>query len=552
MRNKLIIGSGLAFILLLYIPFFIFGENSYLGSPADYLDSNTVWLKILSESGLSFSANETLLPNIENQYRVSYGNELDFIYLLFNIFTPFYALVINSLLICITGYLSLLTLGKYICSNINILFLTLVSITFALLNFWQFGGISTAGAPLIVIIFLKLLQGQRVHVLYYIFAAFYIFYSTFIVYGMFLIFLLLIGTLYYSIIKKKLNVSAFAFLFLLGAGYLVTNYRFILETLHPTFVSNRNIGIAGELIWETGLKTVFERFWTENGSHAPARHQYIIISFFIYIFISFFVPVKNIRKVILIFCLIVFTCIFSYFNINMIPEIVKALKLDFLFGLTLYRFYFFNGLLWYIILIFILEDVSKMNRKPINIATIFFILINLYTVLRINIPYQNIRHSFREYYFSFKDYYMHEEFEKISKLLPKDKTRYRIISYGFDPAAAQYHGFYTADGYFPYYEKSYKKKFRSLILPILSKNLDLMGKYDGYMSQNFIFTDGFTIGEQVLQKYSKAPKELEIDQEVADDLKIEYVFSAIPLTNLKLHKEIPSTYWKRIYIYKFK
>jgi len=553
MRNKLIIGGGLALIFVLYIPFFIFGENSYLGSPADYLDSNTVWLKILSESGLTFSSNGTPLPNIENQYRVSYGNELDFIYILFNIFSPFYALVINSLLICITGYWSLMRLGKYIAPKIDTLLLALISLTFALLNFWQFGGISTAGAPLIVLIFLKLLRRQRVHLLYYAFTAFYILYSSFIVYGMFLIFLLLICALYSSIIKKKIEVSAFVFVFLLGAGYLVTNYRFILETLQPTFVSNRNIGIAGELIWDIGLKTVFERFWTENGSHAPARHQLMIISFFIYCLISFFLPLKNIRKVILLFCLIVFTCIFSYFNINMIPEIIKALKLDFLYGLTLYRFYFFNGLVWYIIMIFILEDFSKMDKKPITIVAALIIFANLYTVLRINIPYQNIRHSFREHYFSFKDYYMNEEFEKISKLLPKDKSKYRIISYGFDPAAAQYHGFYTADGYFPYYEKSYKKKFRSLISPILSKNPDLMGKYDGYMSQNFVFVDNFVIGQQILQKYSKQPKELMIDKNAAEELSVDYIISSIPLTNdyLVLENSISSKYWGRIYIYNF-
>lgn len=554
MRNKLIFGGGMVLILILYIPFFIFGENSYLGSPADYLDSNTVWLKILSESGMSFSSNGTPLPNIENQYRVSYGNELDFIYLLFKILTPFYALVINSLIICITGYFSLFTLGKYIAPKIDTLFLVLISITFSVLNFWQFGGISTAGAPLIVLIFLKLLCRQRVHFLYYAFATFYILYSSFIVYGMFLIFLLVICALYSSIIKKKIEVSAFVFVFLLGAGYLVTNYRFILETLHPSFVSNRNIGIAGEMIWDTGVKTVFERFWTENGSHAPARHQFMIFSFFIYCLVSFFLPLKNIRKVILLFCLILFTCIFSYFNINMIPEIIKALKLDFLYGLTLYRFYFFNGLLWYIIMIFILEDFSRINKKPLTIVTTLFIFVNLYTVLRINISYQNIRHSFREYYFSFKDYYMHEEFEKISKLLPEDKTRYRVISYGFDPAAAQYHGYYTADGYFPYYEKSYKQKFRKLITPILNKNTDLQIKYDAYMSQNFVFTDGFRIGEQVLQKYSKKPKELEIDKAAADDLEIKYILSTIPLTNsyLELHNEISSKYWKKIYIYNFK
>lgn len=548
----MIIGGGIIFIIILYIPFFIFGENSYLGSPADYLDSNAVWLKILSESGLSFSANSTPLPNIENQFRVSYGNEFDFIYFLYKILSPFYALVVNSLLISLTGYISLLILGKYLCPKIDIILLVIVSLTFALLNFWQFGGISTAAAPIIVLILLKLLRYQRIHFFYYLFAAFYILYSNFIVYGMFLIFLLGIFTIYYSIAIKKINRSAFLFLVLLVIGYLITNYRFIMETVNPTFVSNRNIGIAGELIWKRGLETVITRFWTENGSHAPSRHQFIIASFFIYCITSFFIPLKNIKKTAALFCLIIFTCFFSYFNINMFPGLIKALKLDFLFGLTLYRFYFFNGLLWYIILIFILEDLSIIDKKNISITAALFLLVNFYTVLRINIPYQNIRHSFREYYFSFKDYYMIKEFKEISKLLPEDKSKYRVINYGFDPAAAQYHGFYTADGYFPYYEKSYKNKFRKLITPILNKNSELQIKYDSYMGQNFIFTDNFVIGQQILQKYSKEPKELPIDKDAITELHINYIFSTIPLTNMYLtqYKIIYSKYWQHIYIYK--
>lgn len=548
----MIIGSGMIFIIVLYFPFFIFGENSYLGYPADYLDSNSVWMKILSESGLSFSANSTPLPNIENQFRVSYGNELDFIYLLYKILTPFYALVVNSLLISLTGYVSLLSLGKYLCPKINTILLVIVSLTFALLNFWQFGGISTAATPIIILILLKLLRYQRIHFFYYVFAVFYILYSSFIVYGMFLIFLLGIFTIYYSVTNKKINKSAFAFLCLLVMGYLITNYRFIMETVNPTFVSNRNIGIAGELIWKTGLETVFTRFWTENSDHAPARHQFIVASFFIYCISSFFIPLKNIKKTVAIFCLIIFTCFFSYFNINLFPGLIKALKLDFMFGLTLYRFYFFNGLLWYIILIFILEDLSSMDKKAITITAVLFLFVNFYTVLRINVPYQNIRHSFREYYFSFKDYYMIEEFKEISKLLPEDKSKYRVISYGFDPAAAQYHGFYTADGYFPYYEKSYKNKFRKLITPILNRNPELRIKYDSYMGQNFVFTDNFVIGQQVLQKYSKEPKELLIDKDAITELHINYIFSTIPLTNVYLtpYKVIHSKYWQYVYIYK--
>lgn len=551
-KNIFFIG-GLLTIIILYLPFFFFGENSYLGSSMDYLDSNVVWMKILSESGQSFSPNATLLPNIEHQFRVSYGNELDFIYLLFNIFTPFFALVINSLLIAITGYFSLFKLGEYITPTINKICLFLICLTFALLNFWQFGGISTAGCPLIILVFLKLIKKEKISYLLILFVGFYIFYSNFIVYGMFLVFLLSVAVLYFAIKTRNLNRRAILMICLIFIGYLITNYRFLAETIRPTFISNRNIGIAGEIDWHTGFSIVWERFWTENAVHSPAMHQLMIITFIGYFIFGLFRKLVNYKTVLILFVFITFNVFFSYFNVNVFPGLFKALKLDFVFGLTLYRFYFFNGLLWYIILILIVADLNKIiKRKDVQLVIIIPLLLNLYLVTRINIPYQNIRHTFREYYFSYSDYYMIKEFQLIDSLMPKDKSKYKVISYGFDPAAAQYNGYYTADGYFPYYEKSYKQKFRKLITPILNNNIELRGKYDSYMSQNFVFVDNFDIGQQILQKYSKQPKELMIDKYVAQELNIDYVFSSIPLTNdyLVLENSIRSKYWEKIYVYK--
>lgn len=544
--------SGLIFLSVLYIPFFIFGENSYPGSPADYLDSNTVWLKILSESGLSFAPNNAPLPNIQDQLRVSYGNEIDFIYLLFKIFTPFYALILNSLLISFTAYISLYQLAKYITPKVSSVFTTIVCLNFAVLNHWQFGGVSIAGSPLIILICLKLVHNEKISFRYYIFTFFYIVYSSFIIYGMFLIFMISVTALTYFISRKTFSYKLLIYLSAIIAAYLLTNYRFVLEIMHPSFVSTRPIGMAPGIDYNLAPQILWERFFKGHDSHAVSRHRFILILFVVYAFAGIFTKLKNLKKCLWLFSLIIFFVIISYFNFNLFPGVVKKLHLDFIYGLTLYRFFFYNGVLWFIIFLLILEDAGRLKYSEIFISLMtVFCVVNFYTVLRINIPYQNIRHSFRAYYYSFKDYYMTNEFREIQKFLPLDKSSYRVISYGFDPAAAQYNGFYTADGYFNFYAKSQKEKFSKLISPILESNPELKQKHDVWMNQNFVFTDHFKIGEQILQKYSKKPRLFPVDYKALKELKIKYVFSSIPLQDyyLKEIREVRSKYWSKIYIY---
>lgn len=543
---------GFIIIISLYLPFFIFGENSYLGSPADYLDSNAVWLKILSESGLSFAPNNTPLPNIENQFRVSYGNELDFIYLLFKIFTPYYALVINSLIISLTAFISLSVLAKNITPQINKILLLIISLTFALLNHWQFGGISIVGSPIIILVCILLVQKQKVPLSFYIFSLFFLLYSSFIIYGMFLIFLILVCAAYLFIKTRKINFNLIIYIAIITVGYLLINYRFITETLSPSFVSNRPSGLPAEIALMRDWKILLERFVDGHGSHAVSRQHGILIIFIIYCLSAFFIKFKHLKKVLLIFGLIVFFVLFSYINFNLLPGVIKALHLDFIYGLTLYRFFFYNGVLWYIILIFITEDFGNTAyRKTVIPLLILGLTVNFYTVLRINTPYQNIRHSFREYYYSFKDYYMISEFKEIDKILPENKSDYRVISYGFDPAASQYNGYFTADGYLNFYEGNQKKKFGKLIVPLLEDNKVLKEKHNSWMHQNFVFTDNFTVGEQVLQKYSKERRSLPVDENGLRALHVNYVLSSIPLNNfyLKEIKSIESKHWSKIYIY---
>ena len=157
-KSNIIVVFCFFIIITLYIPLFINGEDSYIGSSMDYLDSNVVWMKILAESNLAFAPNITPLPNIENQYRVNYGNELDFIFILFKIFPPYYALIINSFLITATGYFSMYKFGKFITPKTNSTFLSLVALSFSLLHFWQFGGISLAASPYVILIFLKIIR----------------------------------------------------------------------------------------------------------------------------------------------------------------------------------------------------------------------------------------------------------------------------------------------------------------------------------------------------------------------------------------------------------
>src|SRR5690625_1767120 len=89
--NRLIILACLV-ILAYLLPYYVLGENTHI-RVHDNLDSNIVWYKLLSESGMIFSLPDSTLPQVINGLpRSALASGLDgavWLYVLFETFTAY-------------------------------------------------------------------------------------------------------------------------------------------------------------------------------------------------------------------------------------------------------------------------------------------------------------------------------------------------------------------------------------------------------------------------------------------------------------------------------
>src|SRR5699024_10216298 len=123
----------------------------------DNLDSNIVWYKLLSESGMIFSPPDATLPQIINGLpRSALQSAFDGVVWLYVLFVPFTAYTIIQTIMRFVAFLVMFLLLKhYVIKHDHKRIITIgVALGFALLPFWPSGALSIAGLPLALHIFL--------------------------------------------------------------------------------------------------------------------------------------------------------------------------------------------------------------------------------------------------------------------------------------------------------------------------------------------------------------------------------------------------------------
>jgi hypothetical protein len=169
-------------------------------------------------------------------------------------------------------------------------------------------------------------------------------------------------------------------------------------------------------------------------------------------------------------------------------------------------------------------------------------------------------------YFTFKEYYDPELFNKIKKDIEKDEKKdikeIRVVHYGIEPAPALYNGFYTVDGYSANYPLSYKKAFRKTqakqLLDVKLKIVDANRKlYDKWGSKVYLLavnSEPESYRFYTKKKVLPSPVNFLADYDALCDLNTSYVISAYPLKNidkkrLKFKKLYKGVFWN-IWLYR--
>ena len=163
---------------------------------------------------------------------------------------------------------------------------------------------------------------------------------------------------------------------------------------------------------------------------------------------------------------------------------------------------------------------------------------------------------------SFSDYLALGVMEQVEVYLQettgKEKDEYRVVSFGIDPAAALYHGFYCLDGYSNNYDVAYKQAFRKVIAPELARNDYIRQNFDDWGNRCYLFSSECP-GYYTIEKGGFYLKDYQIDTQALMDIAgVDcYLFSAVYIENaesqgLALMRELPfeteESYY-RIFLY---
>lgn len=520
-------------ILLNYsIHYYLFGGFIFT-SPTDLLDSEIVFNKILGEI---FSGNFSTLNSLLNgEYKWYYFTRIffitNFIYSFFSTETAFFLL---DLIVKSFAYISFFRLSNLIGNKNFYSFLTGITYAYAVTTTTEdlhhsVYGFGASSLPYLTYLILKGKNLNLKNYLIIVFIAinthFYMAISMFI-FPFFLYF-------YKTNINKKVFVKVF-FLYVFFCVLVNSNLLYI--SIFNEAPLNRDEWFKKSLPLSENLIFIIKNL-IHNHLHFPSvkidNINEIKIFYlpnllndmpysYLYILSIFLLLFKQIEKykififsifVILLICFIERTSFFTNFVNNYDVGIIKSISLKrfkillpflIIFSLTNIKFNKDLNLLKIknfasiiMIISFVMFQYNKMiipyikstinynsldtNEKNIikeKFANLEFL--NLYKIL---FHYSNIDKKTETKFLTFKDYYNKSNFLYIKNLV---KDNY-VLPIDIDPAKLIYNNIQVLGGYFQFYPKSYKDRFRIIIQSELEKDLKKKDYFDAWGFRIYAF-----------------------------------------------------------------
>lgn len=505
LRKRTLLPFAVAVLILYLLPLWISGKLLYI-LVFDNLDSPVVLMKILAESGKAFAPSMEVIPNMMSGLpRLSFGSEYNVQLWLYMVFDPFVAYRINLTLIHLAAFFGMyLLMDRFVinattpCRDAVIVASALL---FGLLPFWPPGGLSVAGLPLLLFLFLRVRTDHYWRD--YIFIALFPLYSSLVLSGLF--FLATAGVFWLAdgFRKRTMNQPFLYAMILLTASYLMVNYRLVDQMLLPSdFISHRT-----EFFRDFG--TFFDSYRFShllflNGQEHTACSQTlwiiptILIGMLVSVlskpltnrtalfwlgivaltfFLPFWQPVITHRYSLPLMFLIGVVVLFVSKERTLPLLWLIQITISYWHGFWTYegwigwverfqilrtfdfsRFYFLQPLLWFVMLGVAFSLIARKVQFGI-------ILVLVITVLQANALFHS--KTFKTVSepggLSFGSYYAEPVFEQIKQELKDDPVNYRVVAFGIQPAVLIWNGFYSIDGYVTNYPVAYKHTFAELL-----------------------------------------------------------------------------------------
>lgn len=517
--------------LVRLVPRLVLMEDSYIGIH-DNLDSDFVYRVLIAKPGRPFDGDAVVTELLGGQARWTYPSSLKFGSFLFWLFPPFWAYVVEEFWVTISAALGMwLLLRDYIPGPRWAR--GLISISFALLPYYFVYELSVAGQALLTWALLNLWGGKRVGVSLGVCATFP-FCSILQTSGAFVAIsagLAWVGALWIQ--RKQPRARSWLLagggVFLLGAGYVVSDYVFINGFLFSNFESQRD-GWASNVAQLDFSKTY--SLWLDGHYHAESEHEYILIVSILATLRLFFVreraaAARLAKLIVLATAMAVSRDLFSW------PAVAEHLP-----GLRKVnpRFWWSLPLVWYATLGVIAQDWAKLRLGK---ALLWVVLIAQFLRVTYTAKQHELNNNYRALsahirgekspIWSYRNFAARTALAKIEKHIgPEDRGRFLAI--GFHPSVLALYGFDCADGYRNYFTMAYKKRFMELVAPELKHDEAHRNYVEDYGSRLYVFLRKRS--RSIYGDPSRQPRtlsHLELDHTALHELGVKWLVSILRL-----------------------
>lgn len=563
-----------AFLLLsLYLlPLFLGSDGTLYVPPFDFLDISFPMAKILSESGMLFASNHTIIPNMMHGLpRFVFGSEFYYLPWLFKLFSPYYVYVINETLLHLTAFLGmLLLLRKVFYEQDPLLRYTLaytVALLYAIIPFFPGMGMSIVSLPLFAYILLNIYHDTDKGV-HWIVLCLLPFFTSFVLVYIFAISLVVLFYIFLLIIKKTNHKKLLIAITLLTLLYLIAEYRLLITMFFDNgFISHREEFIRRFIGFWDAYRGAHNEFLIGQSHSQSFQSPYIILTTLIvmtgislskwhhtrlypfailaafivgllggiefFIYGKWFLPLIALAGILLWFLspanrvyaasmLFIWASAgwYGFWYYEGWVHVIDHFPLLKIFDFS--RFALLQPPVWYFLFALSSLYLIRYARK-VGMMIVLFVL-SMQCVLLWNArPFYENKDGL-----NFKSYYASELFERIEKTIRQPKESYKVASVGIPPAVSLFNGFYTLDGYSPNYPLSYKHRFRKIIEGNFKVNENSRRFFDDWGSQCYVIA-----GDKGYEKYEHGVPmhNFHFDTKAFKNLDGTYLLSGYPIEN---------------------
>lgn len=570
MKNKRHVLFSFIVLCLYLLPVVTLGEQIRVPI-IDNLDSSFVWHVILAHNENITGPLTSTVPQImDGLPRDCLGSELNFEFLLFRLFSPITAYIINIFSIHLVAFFGMyLLLSRHVIKEEeDNLIACGAALCFSLLPYWPPGELSIAGMPLALYAFLNIRDRSSSYKDWGIICLLP-FYSNFE--WAFCFFLVAVGTiwLFDYVHSKKVNIQFLSAICLMAGIFLIVDYRLIYDMFfNSNFISHRkefnSMPYATDFIGS--IKKSFDMF-IHGDIYTNSLQTFIlfpsVVLSFILVFSEFLskkLKSLDLDSSIIITAFTACVAISLFYGIWQWQPIISIRNdVTILRTFNFTRFTWLSPLIWYVMFAVALKHISKYGGNGKRLVVLLLLLQVGFAFTFSDDAYQSggLGLLNNDQQLTYDQYFSPGLFSEIRDYIGEPQSSYRIVNIGIDPMVDAYNGFYTLDSYQNNYPLEYKHEFRKLIAGELDKNTEIRNYFDFWGSRCYVFTSDFGLN-YVIFKGNSRPIDIDFNTTQFKKMGGKYVFSACKIKNSdKLGLELMRVFqradspWK-ILVYKVK